>query len=112
MAKDQDASTRGRLARRRGVDFERKLAKKLGLTRVGHHGGKPDAVGKFVVQCKKGDGYFSDRYWQWIMELPEGGPTRLLAVADNPKPGEQTRVMIVCELEEFSRLVSKEDSNG
>lgn len=112
MAKDQSPSTRGRLARRRGIEFERRIAKRLGLQRVGHFGGKPDAAGRFLVQCKKGTGYWSDRYWNWIMEMPDTGVMRLLAVADNPKPGEQTRVMIVCDLEDFSRLVNKEGEDA
>lgn len=51
--RDEARSRRGRTARQRGNRRELELARKLGGTKVGHHGGPEDVrAGMFVVQSK------------------------------------------------------------
>lgn len=95
---------RGKSARRRGNDWERTLAARLGGQRVGQYGGATDVVGwdgHLIVQAKVG-GAFSERYWDWLAKLnPKADQLRALIVADSPGQGGRRRAMVVMVLEEF-----------
>lgn len=95
---------RGKSARRRGNDWERTLAARLGGQRVGQYGGSTDVVGwdgHLIVQAKVG-GSFSERYWDWLVKLtPKADQLRALIVADSPGQGGRRRAMVVMVLEEF-----------
>jgi hypothetical protein len=101
---DPERVKRGHSSRRRGHDWERSLAKRLGGSRVGQYGGATDVVGwdgHLIVQAKVG-GSFSERYWGWLTNLnPKADQLRALIVADSPGPGGRRRAMVVMVLEEF-----------
>jgi hypothetical protein len=100
--KDEAKSRKGRNSRARGNAFEREVAAKLGLRRVGQYGGKPDAAGDWItVQCKNGAA-FPERLWRWLEELPKDAQRlRALVISDAPGPGHRRREVIVMDLAEF-----------
>lgn len=97
------ASRRGRSARRRGIDWERELARRLGLRRVGQYGGPDDLRGDWlVVQCK-----VRARFPEWLWSaLPpaDAGQTRAVVVADAPGPGRRRRALVCIPLEDWEAL--------
>ena len=99
QARDE-RSRRGRLSRRKGNDFEREVAARLGIRRVGQYGGPEDVAGDWIaVQCKVGKS-FPERLWRW---LPPGKADQLRAVVigDAPGPGKRRRVLIALDFDDF-----------
>lgn len=96
---------RGKSARRRGIDYERELAWKLGGTKVGHFGGAADVIVNemFVVQSKVGlrfPGWMQDE----LNKLPRtGGRIPLLVVADAGS-GHKRRAVVVLGLDDWRDL--------
>jgi hypothetical protein len=70
---DPERSRRGRSNRRRGNDWERRLAADLAGRRVGQYGEAADVLTPlFAIQAKVG-GAFSERHWRWLMAIPRAG---------------------------------------
>jgi hypothetical protein len=77
----------------------------LGVTRVGHFGGKADG-GKsnewIAVQVKSGQSY-PERLDKWLSEVPRrADQLRALVVTDAPGPGVRRRAMVIIHLDEFA----------
>jgi len=92
----------GKNARARGNAYERDVARRMGLRRVGQFGGKPDVAGDWmVIQCKNG-GVFPERPWTWLQELPANADQlRAVVIGDAPGPGSKRREVIVLDLDDF-----------
>jgi len=93
---------RGRSARSRGNAYEREVAHKLGLERVGQFGGPEDVRGDWLnLQCKNG-GAFPERIWRWLQALPADQRLRGVVIGDAPGPGTKRRNVIVLDLDDFA----------
>jgi hypothetical protein len=100
-------SKRGRRARAKGNAFELEVAHKIGGVRVGFLGGKIDAQSDWIaVQCKVGNGSYSERYDGWLRSV-KGNATQIsaLVVGDAPGPGTRRRTMIVLDFDDFVALM-------
>jgi len=104
---NKEKSKRGRRARNKGNAFEREVAAKIGGVRCGHLGGKIDAQADWIaVQCKMGNGSYSERYDGWLRSV-NGNANQIsaLVVGDAPGPGTRRRTMIVLDFEDFVDLL-------
>jgi hypothetical protein len=103
--RDLTKSVRGKSARRRGNDYERELAARLGGTKVGHLGLPEDVrAGMFVVQSKV-RGNFPSWMTDELAKLPRtDGRIPLLVVADVPGPGHRRRAIVVLSLDDWCDL--------
>jgi hypothetical protein len=102
VRKDEAKSRRGKTARRRGNDYERSVASRLGLKHTGHFGLKPDAQGDWIVVSCKNGGAFPELPWRWLQELPaDAGQLRAVVIGDAPGPGVKRREVIVLDLADF-----------
>jgi hypothetical protein len=101
--RSEPAAARGRSARRRGNDFERELARKLGLVRVGQYGGPEDLTSDWLVVQSKVRRRFPDWIWDALPPAP-AGQTRAVAIADAPGPGRRRRVLVCVPLEDWAAL--------
>jgi hypothetical protein len=102
LPKDEAKSKRGKTARRRGNDYERAVAARLGIDRVGQYGGKPDVQGEWIVIQAKNGGAFPERLWKWLQELPhDSSRLRAVVIGDAPGPGSKRREVIVLDLADF-----------
>lgn len=100
--KDPAKSRRGRTSRRRGNDYERSIAARLGISRVGQYGAKPDVQGEWIVIQAKCGGAFPERLWKWLEELPhDASRLRAVVIGDAPGPGTKRREVIVLDLADF-----------
>ena len=99
---------RGRSSRRRGNQFERDVARELGVARVGQFGGKADVAGDWLVaQCKVG-GAYSERYDGWLRSVPaKAGQLRALIVGDTPPLGTARRRIVVLDFDDFVEWFGK-----
>jgi hypothetical protein len=104
--KDPIASRKGKSARRRGNDYERELAARLGGTKVGHHGGPEDVVTSRLVIQSKVRAAFPEWMWSELVKLPRaGGRTPVLVVAEGkPAAGQKRRALAVLSLDDFRDL--------
>jgi len=102
VERDPVRSRRGKSASRRGKDYERTLAQRLGGVKVGHHGGPEDVrAGMFSVQSKVKKAFPE---WQWdeLVKLPRtGGRIPLLVVA---KAGAPKHAIVVLSLDDWVDL--------
>lgn len=100
---------RGRSSRRRGNDFERDVARELGVARVGQFGTKADVAGDWIAaQCKVGAGAYSERYDGWLRSVPvHAGQLRALIVGDTPALGHARRRMVVLDFDDFVEWFGK-----
>lgn len=102
--KDAIRSRRGKTARRRGNDYERSVATRLGLKRVGQYGSTVDVGGGsewMAVQVKNG-GAFPERIWCWLDALPrDADRLRAVVIGDAPGPGRPRREVIVLDFGDF-----------
>jgi hypothetical protein len=99
---------RGRRARNKGNAFELEVAKKIGGVRVGFLGGKTDVQSDWIViQCKVGNGSYSERYDGWLRSV-KGNASQIaaLVVGDAPGPGTRRRTMIVLDFDDFCKLLN------
>ena len=107
---DPAKSRRGKTARRRGNDYERSVAARLGAKRVGQYGAKVDVGGGgdwCAVQVKNG-GAFPERLWTWLQELPvDAQHIRAVVIGDAPGPGVKRREVIVLDFTDFCRWFGK-----
>ena len=104
---NKDKAKRGKRARNKGNSFEREVAEKIGGVRVGQYGGKTDVMSDWIViQCKVGNGSYSERYDGWLRSV-KGNATQIsaLVVGDAPGPGTKRRSMIVLDFEDFIDLL-------
>lgn len=99
---DSERSERGRKARNRGNAYERDVARRLGLSRVGQYGGKEDLLGGWMIaQCKVGSSY-PERIDRWLRAMPtRPGALRIVVLGDAPGPGVRRRELVVIDLNEF-----------
>lgn len=99
---DSEKSERGRRARNKGNAYEREIARRLGLTRVGQYGGKEDLLGGWlVVQCKVGTSY-PERIDKWLRAMPtRPGALRMVVLGDSPGNGHKRRELAIVDLGEF-----------
>jgi hypothetical protein len=104
--RDLSRSVRGKSARRRGNDYERELAARLGGTKVGHHGGPEDVVTSRLVIQSKVRAAFPEWMWSELVKLPRaGGRTPVLVVAEGkPAAGQKRRALAVLSLDDFRDL--------
>ncbi len=110
---DPVVSRRGKSARRRGNDYERELAARLGGPKVGHFGGPDDVrAGMFNVQAKvraNFPGWMDDE----LRKLPRtGGRVPVLVVADSPGQGRKRRAIVVVSLEDWTALHGSQASDA
>jgi hypothetical protein len=104
---NKEKAKRGRRARAKGNAFELEVAHKIGGVRVGFLGGKIDAQSDWIaVQCKVGNGSYSERYDGWLRSV-KGNATQIsaLVVGDAPGPGTRRRTMIVLDFDDFVALM-------
>ena len=101
--RDPAVTKKGRNAGRRGKDYERSVAARLGLRRVGQYGGPDDVRGDWAsIQCKVG-GAFPELLWRWLQAIPhDADRIRAVVVGDSPGPGGRRREVIVMDLSEFA----------
>ena len=101
---------RARNNRNRGNSYERSVAKRLGVERVGQYGGKQDVAGDWIaVQCKVGS-MFPERPWTWLQELPaKADQLRAVVIGDAPGGGSKRREVIVLDLEDFIEWFGRVD---
>jgi hypothetical protein len=102
-----EKSKRGRRARAKGNRFELEVAEKIGGVRKGFLGTKTDVESdRFVIQCKVGNGSYSERYDGWLRSV-KGNASQIaaLVVGDAPGPGTKRRTMIVLDFEDFVELL-------
>lgn len=99
---DFERSRRGKTARRRGNDYERSLAKRLGISRVGQYGGPEDVAGDWIAVQAKVGGYYPERIDQWLRAIPaRADRLRAVVIGDSPGAGHQRRELIVLDLDDF-----------
>jgi hypothetical protein len=98
---------RGKRARAKGNAFELEVAHKLGGVRVGQFGGKVDVQSDWIaIQCKVGNGSYSERYDGWLRSvLGNASQISALVVGDAPGPGTKRRSMIILDFEDFIDLL-------
>lgn len=97
-----DASRRGRANRARGAAIEREVCRKLGISRVGHHGGPTDGGTErewVRVQVKSGRTYPA-RIDALLRALPADG-LRAVVHATAEGSGHPRRALITLDLDEF-----------
>jgi hypothetical protein len=105
--KDEARSRRGRTARARGNRRELEIAKALGGTKVGHHGGPEDVrAGLLNVQSKvRAGAAFPGWMVRELDRLPRtGGRLPALIVTDVPGRGVRRRCLVVMALDDFREL--------
>jgi len=100
----EDRSTRGRRSRNRGNAYERDVARRLGVSRVGQYGTKADVGDRdewIVAQTKMGKAY-PERLDGWLRSIPfRADQLRALVIGDAPGAGTKRRELIVLDLAEF-----------
>lgn len=108
--RDPERSRRGKTSRRRGNDYERSVANRLGLRRVGQYGSSVDVGGAgehMAIQVKNGVA-FPKRLWRWLDALPRDAiHIRAVVVGDAPGSGQPRRELIVMDLDEFCAWFGK-----
>jgi hypothetical protein len=104
---NKDKAKRGKRARNKGNAFEREVAEKIGGARVGQFGGKVDVMSDWIaIQCKVGNGSYSERYDGWLRSvLGNSSQISALVVGDAPGPGTKRRSMIILDFEDFIDLL-------
>ena len=104
---NKNKAKRGKRARAKGNAFELEVAHKIGGVRVGQYGGKTDVMSDWIViQCKVGNGSYSERYDGWLRSvLGNSSQISALVVGDAPGPGIKRRTMIVLDFEDFIDLL-------
>lgn len=103
--RDDTRSRRGKSARRRGNDYERDVAARLGGVKVGHHGGPADVVTPLLAVQVKVRGAYPSWMQAELDKLPRtGGRIPTLVVADSPAPGHRRRALVVMALDDFAEL--------
>ena len=102
VAKDPLRARRGKTSRNRGNAYERSVAARLGVSRVGQYGGKEDVAGDWIaVQVKNGT-YYPERIDGWLRSIPERADRlRAVVIGDAPGPGNRRRELIVLDLGDF-----------
>lgn len=107
---NRERSLRGKRSRQRGNAFERDVAARLNGKRVGQYGGKTDVeTDAFVIQTKKGNGFFSERVWKWLKELnPKADQIAVVVISDAPGAGTKSRAMAIIDLEDLANWWGKE----
>jgi len=103
----QNKAKRGKRARNKGNSFERTVAEQIGGERVGQYGGKTDVQADWIaIQCKVGNGSYSERYDGWLRSV-KGNANQIsaLVVGDAPGPGVKRRTMVVLDWEDFVALM-------
>lgn len=99
-----DKASQGRRNRNRGNAYERDVARRLGVARVGQYGTKADVGDRdewIVAQTKVGKAY-PERLDGWLRAIPSSaGQLRALVIGDAPGHGHARREMIVMDFREF-----------
>lgn len=108
--RDPQKSRRGKTARRRGNDYERDVASRLGAKRVGQYGSSVDVGGggDWIAAQVKNGGAFPERIWRWLQELPHDSQhVRAVVIGDAPGAGRKRREVIVLDFSDFCRWFGK-----
>ncbi len=107
---DPVVSRRGKTNRSRGNAIEREVCKLLGISRVGHFGGKADggtSTDWLAVSVKSGSVY-PERIDSLLRGLPVvAGQLRGVVHADTPGPGVKRRMLITMDLHDFAEWYGK-----
>jgi hypothetical protein len=103
--RDEAAVKRGRNNRARGNAFEREVAHKLGVSRVGQYGG-PEDVGNagewIMVQTKVGNSTYPTRIDALLRRIPfRANQLRAVVHGDAPGSAGKRRALITLDLDEF-----------
>lgn len=95
------AEHRGKENDKRGRQYEKDLADKLGGEWTGWKGGKDDVTARdWSIQAKTGNNIFPERLWKLLNSIPiKAGQRRALVVAEEPKKGIDPRTVVVIELD-------------
>jgi hypothetical protein len=97
-------SRRGRTSLRRGNDFERWIAARIGgeAKRTGMFGTKTDVEAPWIaIQAKNGKSY-PERIDGWLRSVSvRGDQLRAVVLGDAPGPGVKRRTLIVLDFEDF-----------
>jgi hypothetical protein len=108
--KDAAKARRGKTSRRKGNDYERSVAARLGAKRVGQYGTTIDVGGQgdwVAIQCKVGSA-FPERIWKWLDAIPKDAMhVRGVVIGDAPGTGTKRREVIVMELDDFCSWFGK-----
>ena len=100
--RDDARSRRGKNSRTRGNAYERSVAARLGVKRVGQYGGAEDVAGDWIaVQCKVG-GYYPLTIDRWLRAIPaRADRLRAVVIGDAPGSAGKRRELIVLDLSDF-----------
>lgn len=101
---DPDRAKRGKNARAKGNSYERSVAKRLGIKRVGQYGGAEDAGDAndwISVQCKVG-GTYPLTIDRWLRAIPDRADRlRAVVIGDAPGSSGKRRELIVLDFSDF-----------
>lgn len=101
---DPARAKRGKNARARGNAYERSVAKRLGIKRVGQYGGAEDAGDAndwISVQCKVGSA-FPLNIDRWLRAIPDRADRlRAVVIGDAPGSAGKRREIIVLDFADF-----------
>ena len=102
VLRDDAASRRGKNSRTRGNAYERSVAARLGVKRVGQYGGAEDVAGDWIaVQCKVG-GYYPLTIDRWLRAIPaRADRLRAVVIGDAPGSAGKRRELIVLDFGDF-----------
>ena len=100
--RDEAKARRGKTSRNRGNAYERSVAARLGVKRVGQYGGAEDVAGDWIaVQCKVG-GYYPLTIDRWLRAIPaRADRLRAVVIGDAPGSAGKRRELIVLDLSDF-----------
>lgn len=99
---DPTRAKRGKNSRTRGNAYERSVAARLGVKRVGQYGGQEDVAGDWIaVQCKVG-GYYPLTIDRWLRAIPaRADRLRAVVIGDAPGSSGKRRELIVLDFDDF-----------
>lgn len=109
-SRDPELSRRGRNNRKRGGAVELEVCRLLGISRVGHFGGKADGgTGtEWLSVSVKSGGVYPERIDALLRSLPAGAnQLRAVVHADTPGPGRTRRMLISLDLHDFASWFGK-----
>jgi hypothetical protein len=98
--RDPVATRKGRNNRARGNAYERDVAKRLGLRRVGQYGSPTDAGDDHMAVQVKVGGAFPELPWRWLQALPRDR-LRAVVIGDAPGSAGKRREVIVLDFADF-----------
>ena len=106
--KDEARSRRGRTSRNRGNAYERNVAARLGVKRVGQYGGQEDVAGDWIAVQVKVGGYYPLTIDRWLRAIPaRADRLRAVVIGDAPGSAGKRRELIVLDFGDFISFYGK-----